>query len=86
MITRVYLPPDQMLETLQQKEPLSEFVDVAERNRKNQDHGVSRVDRLRWGSRAVRLMCPCCSLFIELYGFLVSVSGQRVGIVISLFL
>lgn len=38
-----------MLETLQQKEPLSEFVDVAERNRKNQDHGVSRVDRLRWG-------------------------------------
>lgn len=35
-----------MLETLQQKEPLSEFVDVAERNRKNQDHGVTRVDRL----------------------------------------
>ncbi|XP_045126717.1 ELMO domain-containing protein 3-like [Portunus trituberculatus] len=34
-----------MLETLQQKEPLSEFVDVAERNRKNQDHGATRTDR-----------------------------------------
>ncbi|KAG0721355.1 ELMO domain-containing protein 3 [Chionoecetes opilio] len=35
-----------MLETLQQKEPLSEFVDVAERNRKNQDRVAGRGERL----------------------------------------
>ncbi|KAK4325033.1 hypothetical protein Pmani_004344 [Petrolisthes manimaculis] len=32
-----------MLESVQQKEPPSEFVDVAERNRKNQTHGLRRL-------------------------------------------
>lgn len=35
-----------MLESLQQKDPPSEFDDVAEKNRKNQSHGLNRVDRL----------------------------------------